>query len=64
MAPFPYVVIGYLTELMMVKMIRLQGEEVAALKKAERRRKVIEKEGRKAKKGQELKLEKEKDNEL
>lgn len=47
MAPFPYVVVGYLEELTMVKVIRLQGKEVAALKKAERRRKVIKKEGKK-----------------
>lgn len=43
---FPYVVVGYLRELMVVKVVRLQGE-VAACKKAERRRKVIEKEGKK-----------------
>lgn len=30
LAPFPYVVVGYLRELMMVKVIRLQGKEVAA----------------------------------
>lgn len=48
---------------MMVKVVRLEGKEVAALKKAERR-KVIEKEGRQAKKGQELRLKREKNDEL
>lgn len=44
---------------MMVKVIRLQGKEVAALKKAERKRTVIEKEGK-----QRTRMEKEKDDDL
>ncbi|KAL2306314.1 hypothetical protein Nmel_004230 [Mimus melanotis] len=50
---------GYLRELMMVKVIRLQGKDVAALKKAERKRTVIEKEGK-----QRTRMEKEKDDDL